>query len=141
VVRINPGNWAAMWLLGKIYQRFDDYPSALGWFARAHRVNLDHPDVAREASIAAMESGRPREAVAFCERAIEANPDDPGLRANRALALLFSDRPADAQAAVAEAMRRDPDDEVTALVARTIDEVLSGERPCPHHIRDLQPAT
>ncbi len=138
VVRINPGNWAAMWLLGKVYQRLEEFETSLAWFARAHRVNPDQPDVAREASIAAMEVGRPEEAIPFCERAIEANADDPGLRANLALALLFSDRPREAQAIAREALSRDPADAITAQLVRIIDEVVNGTRPCPHHARDLQ---
>jgi tetratricopeptide (TPR) repeat protein len=138
VVRINPGNWAAMWLLGKVYQRLGDYGQGLEWFSRAHRVNPDQPDVAREASIAAMDLGRPEEAVPFCERAIEADPDDPGLRANLALALLFSGKPGEARAVAQDALARDRADEITAQIARIIDEVLGGRRPCPHHIKDLQ---
>ena len=137
-IRIKPGDFSAMWLLGKVYQRFDDYGRALEWFSRAHRVNPDQPDVAREASIASMELGRPQEAIPFCERAIGANPDDPGLRANLALALLFSEKPAQAKVVAADAMRLGPDDQITAQIAKFIDEVLNGTRPCPHHIRDLQ---
>lgn len=140
VVRINPGNWPAMWLLGKIYQRLDDYERGLEWFSRSHRVNPDHPDVAREAAIAAMELGRPVEAVGYCQRALEAEPDDPGLYANLALALLFSGKPTEAQATVREALRRDLGDQITARIGTIIEEVLAGSRPCPHHVRDLQPS-
>jgi hypothetical protein len=138
VVRLDPHNWAAMWLLGKIYQRLVNHEQSLNWFARAHRVNPDQVDVAREASVAAMELGRPVEAIPFCECAIEINPDDPGLRANHALALLFAERPTEARGAAEEALRRDPADEVTAQIVRFIGEVLDGKRPCPHHARDLQ---
>lgn len=138
VVRINPGNWSAMWLLGKIYQRLGEYEQGLAWFSRAHRVNPDQPDVAREASIAAMDLGRPEEAISFCERAIEANPDDPGLRANLALALLFSEKPGEARAVAREALARDPADKITAQIVQIIEEVLGGSRVCPHHLKDLQ---
>jgi len=138
VVRINPGNWAAMWLLGKVCQRFEAYERGLQWFARAHRVNPDQADVAREAAIAAMEAGRPEEAVAYCERAAAVKPEDAGLRANLALALLFSGRPAEARAAAGEALRRDPADTITTQVVKIVDEVLAGARPCPHHVRDLE---
>jgi hypothetical protein len=138
VVRINPGNWAAMWLLGKVYQRLSDYEQGLQWFSRAHRVNPDNPDIAREAAIAAMEVGRPEEAVPFCERAIETKPDDPGLRANLAVALLFSGKPAEARKAADEALQRDPMDKITSGIVRIIDQVVAGKRPCPHHMRDLQ---
>jgi len=138
VVQINPNNWPAMWLLGKVYQRLSDNERALEWFARAHRVNPDQPDVAREASIAAMDVSRPTDAIAFCERALQVKPDDPGLRANLALALLFSDRASEAHTVAAEALRRDPRDEITALIVRVIEEVLAGKRSCPHHVREVR---
>jgi tetratricopeptide (TPR) repeat protein len=138
VVRINAGNWAAMWLLGKVYQRLGEYEQGLQWFARAHRVNPDQPDVAREAAIAAMDLGRPEEAIPFCERAIEVSPEDPGLRANLALALLFSGKPGEARAVAQDALARDPADEITAHLAGIIEQVLGGTRPCPRHMKDLQ---
>jgi tetratricopeptide (TPR) repeat protein len=138
VVAINPGNWAAMWMLGKVYQRLGEYQHGLTWFSRAHRVNSDQPDVAREASIAAMDLGRAEEAIPFCERAIETNPDDAGLRANLALALLFSGKPGEARTVAQEALARDPADKITAHIVRIIEEVVGGNRPCPHHVSDLR---
>jgi tetratricopeptide (TPR) repeat protein len=137
VVAINDGNWSAMWLLGKICQRLGDYPRGLEWFSRAHRINPDQPDVAREAAIAAMESGKPELAVDFCERAIEAKPADAGLRANLALALLFSGKPSEAHAVVTESLKMDPSDKITGRIGAIIEEVLAGRRLCPHHMREL----
>ncbi len=137
VVSINPGNWAAMWLLGKVYQRLEDSARSLEWFARAHRVNPDQPDVAREASIAAMNADRPADAIPFCERALQVEPDNAGLRANLALALLFCERLEEARDAVADALRRDPSDAITQTLSRIIGEVIAGTRPRPHHVRDL----
>jgi tetratricopeptide (TPR) repeat protein len=137
VIEIRPGNWAAMWLLGKVHQRLEDSASALHWFSRAHRTNPDQPDVAREAAIAAMESDCPSDAVAFCERAIEANPHDAGLQANLALALLFSDKPKEAQVVAKEALDQAPLDPITKRILKVIDEVLAGVRPCPHNRRDF----
>jgi Flp pilus assembly protein TadD len=138
VLELNPEGWPAMWLLGKIYQRLGDHAASLAWFSRAHRVNPDHPDVAREAAIAAMDLGRPNDAVGFCERAIEASPDDAGLHANLALALLFSQRPVEAQVVVHDALTRDPADEVTRNLAAIIEDVLRGKRRCPRHVGELQ---
>lgn len=137
VLRINPRNWPAMWLMGKGFQRLGDFENALRWFAQAHEINPTHPDVLREAAIAAMELGRPNEAVPFCERAIEAKPNDPGLRANLALATLFCGDAARAESLAAEALRRDPDDNITRRIADVCRDVLLGKRPCPHHVRDL----
>ncbi len=138
VTQINPSNWAAMWFLGKVYQRLSDFEQGLLWFSRAHRLNPDQPDVAREAAIAAMDLGQPEEAIPFCERAIEAKPNDPGLQANLALALLFSEKVNEARTVAQNALAGDPADEITASIVRIIEEVLSGTRTCPHHVRDLQ---
>jgi tetratricopeptide (TPR) repeat protein len=137
VVKLNPANWAAMWLLGKTYQRLARYDLALPWFARAHRVNPDQADVAREAAIAAMEMDRPADAIDFCRRAIQVKPDDAGLQANLALALLFAGKPEEADTVVRDALRREPKDTITQNIQRIIAEVLADKRPCPHHIRDL----
>jgi hypothetical protein len=138
VVEINPGNWAAMWVVGKAYQRLEDHKTAVCWFTRAHRLNPDQPDVAREASISAMEEGRPEEAIAFCERALEASPDDAGLHSNLALALLFSNRPVEAKAVAAASLARDPSDTITKRIVSVIDDVIAGKRPCPRHSRDIK---
>jgi tetratricopeptide (TPR) repeat protein len=137
VVSINPGNWAAMWLLGKVYQRLGDEACRLEWFTRAYRLKPDQPDVAREAALAAMDAGQPEAAVGYCQSAIAASPDDAGLHANLAVALLFSGKPAVARTVAAEALRRDPADQITARIVALIDGVLAGKRPCPHHVRDL----
>jgi tetratricopeptide (TPR) repeat protein len=137
VVRINPRNWAAMWLLGKVHQRLEQYERGLEWFSRAHRVNPDHVNVAREASIAAMDAGKPEEAIPFCRRALQVKPGDPGLRANLAVATLFCGKPAEARDIAAAALADDPADGITAAIVRIIDEVLAGTRPCPRHVRDL----
>jgi Flp pilus assembly protein TadD len=137
VLTLNPANWPAMWLLGKVHQRLGDFARSLECFTAAHRVCPDHPDVAREASIAAMDAGLPEQAVTFCERAIATNPADQGLRANLALALLFSGRPEQAAEVARDARKGAPSDAITARIVAVIDEVLSGVRPCPHHVRDL----
>ena len=137
VVRINPQNWSAMLLLGKTYQRLGQCEHSLTWLSRAHRINPDQPDVAREASIAAMELGRPQEAILFCQRGIETRPGDAGLLSNLALALLFSGKPGEARVVAQDSLAQDPTDKTTAHIARIIEEVLSGGRPCPHHVTDL----
>jgi Flp pilus assembly protein TadD len=138
VLCINPRNWSALWLLGKIHQRLDDYEAAFRYFAQAHRLSPAEPDVAREASIAAMELGRPLEAVPIAERAVAAKPSDAGLRANLALTLLFAQRAREALAVAEDALCADPGDEITARIVAMAREVVSGNRPCPRHVRDLE---
>lgn len=137
VVRINPGNYAAMWLVGKVYQRLEEYDASLEWFARAHRVNPGQRDVAREASIAAMNLRRPELAVEFCQAALKADPNNAGLQANLALALLFCGRPVDAEPIARTALADDPADPITARILGIIEDVLAGSRPCPAHVSEI----
>jgi Flp pilus assembly protein TadD len=109
----------------------------LQWFARACLVNPRHPDVAREASIAAMELGRAAEAVTYCEQAVQAQPSDPGLLANLGLALLLAGRPADAKARLLLTQTASPSDPITANLLRIVQEVLAGSRPPPRSVIDL----
>lgn len=136
VVEMNPSNWSAMWLLGKVAQRLDDHHTSFEWFARAHRVNPDQPDVAREGAIAAMDSGRPEDGIPL-RRAVEVCPEDAGLWANLALALLFTEQVDEAAEIVATALAMSPEDQITQTISQIIESVRTGERPCPHHVRDL----
>ena len=130
VLQINPRNWAAMWLVGKGFQRLRDFESALRWFTHAHEINPTHPDVSREAAIAAMELGRPEEAIPFCERAIEAKPTDPGLRANLALATLFAGDAKRAASPTCVGRSLAVSDRVHAT-SETSPEVAPPREPCP----------
>lgn len=137
VLELNPRNWSAMWIRGKVYQRLAEFNRAFEWFERADQANPGHADVLREASIAAMEMGEPAKAIPFCQRAIEAKPEDPGLRANLALALLFSGSAQEALDAASEASTRDPGDKITRRIVALCKSVISGKRPCPRHQREI----
>src|SRR4051794_34938838 len=58
VVQSDPGHWPALWLMGKVHQRLGAVEAGLECFAAAHQVNPEQADVAREASIAAMDAGQ-----------------------------------------------------------------------------------
>src|SRR5438128_168267 len=58
VLELNPNNWSALWLIGKVHQRLGDKLAALASFERAYHINPRQPDVAREASMSAMDIGR-----------------------------------------------------------------------------------
>ena len=62
---------------------------AFRWFSVAHEVNRSQADVAREASISAMELGRSDDAVSFARAAAECRPSDSGLLSNLAIALCW----------------------------------------------------
>jgi Flp pilus assembly protein TadD len=116
VLQINPENWSAMWLTGKVHQRCHDQATALSWFERAYQVNPSQADVAREASTCAMELGRHDAAISFAHRAVQIAPADPGLHANLALAYLLAGRIADAQNEIARALVGDATDTISQSI-------------------------
>lgn len=131
VLEMNPQNWSALWCQGKGYQACDDHSAALERFMRARSINPRQPDVAREASISAMECGEIALALDCSYAALSMRPSDPGLLSNLALALLFAGRADEANGVIDESLRIAPNDPATLTAQRFISEVLSGERACP----------
>lgn len=119
-VQINPQNWNAMWFIGKLQQRLRNWAEALDYFGRATSINTTQPDLAREASLCAMELGRKVEGVKFAQDALNLAPYDAGLIANLALAYLLSGNLSDAQAAIDQALSKDPTDSISMTLATMI---------------------
>jgi tetratricopeptide (TPR) repeat protein len=111
VVQLNPANWSALWLMGKVHVRLGDFDAAFSCFERAHRANPRQPEVAREASRCAMDLGRHEVALDLAQRAVQLDPNNPTLRANLALACLIAGRIPDAQLAASQAVMGEPTDD------------------------------
>lgn len=135
---INPAGWPSMWMLGKIHQRLGDQARSLEWFAKAHSFQPDHPDVAREASIAALETGQTDAALQFCRAALEASPGNPGLLCNLALAHCLAGDDAEAERCVRGAAESDPSDPVTTAVRLLVQDVAAGKRARPQSLGELR---
>lgn len=138
-LEINPEGWSSMWGLGKIHQRMGDQQTAFDWFARAHAIKPDQADVAREASIAAMDLGWTERALPLCLAAVASSPDDPGLVCNLALAHCLAGDDTEAERCVLEAAKRDSTDEVTSTVLCFIRDVASGKRKRPRSLEEAFP--
>jgi tetratricopeptide (TPR) repeat protein len=128
---INSEGWSSMWALGKIHQSLGDQTVAFDWFAKAHAINPDQPDVAREASIAALDIGRVREALGLCRSALASKPADPGLVCNLALAHCLAGQDNEAEKCATEATCADPSDEISATVLAFVRDVASGKKTRP----------
>jgi Flp pilus assembly protein TadD len=134
---IRPDNWAALWVMGKALQVLGKSHESLEAFSTSHSINPQHADVAREASISAMECSRYDVARSFAEKAKQLRPGDSGLSANLALVLLLSQDPRAAKEQVELAHAADPQDRITRTLRQIVDEVIAGTRPCPRHTREL----
>ena len=130
VLEINPENWSAMWLVGKVHQRLGDQTTAYAWFRRAYQINPSQPDVAREASICAMFLGRSEEAITYASSALQNKPPNSSLQANLALALLLAGRLDEARTAIQKAIASDPADKASKTIENMIRHFLTcGKRP------------
>jgi tetratricopeptide (TPR) repeat protein len=131
VLDMNPTNWSAMWLIGKVHQRFRELPEALTWFERSHQANPSQPDVVREASICAMEIGSAEKAIEYSLCAAQLKPSDTGLRANLALAYLLAGRTTEAQKSINEALAAGPTDKISQTIASMIGHFATNGRVPP----------
>lgn len=136
-LEINPEGWQSMWAVGKIYQRLGCPEETYLWFNRAHQVNPQQTDVAREAGIAALYLGKGNEALHLCEIAVQLDPDDAGLVANLAWAHLISGNVALAQETIQKAIAANPEDNISKTVLRIIDQIASGTRPIPKTLLEI----
>lgn len=113
VVSLNPKNWSAHWMMGRVHLVLKDTPMALECFERAHTANPSQPEVARQASRCAMDLGRHEAAFGFAQRAVQIDPNSAALRYNLALACLLAGQLPEAQLAVSQAIAGEPSNTTT----------------------------
>jgi Flp pilus assembly protein TadD len=120
-----------MWALGKIYQRLDEYSTAMDWFSKANELEPSNPDILREGALCAMKIGKGIIAVQMAASAVELKPGDPGLVSNLALALLIDNRIDEARRMAREAVQAHPEGKIAKAVEQLIEDVHAGRRPRP----------
>jgi tetratricopeptide (TPR) repeat protein len=133
-----PRSWNSLWIAGKIHERLQEYRLALDCFERGLAANPSQPDLAIEASLAAVYLGAGLEAEKYAKVAVAARPTDPGHRADMALALLVAGKPQEAQLAVEEALKLAPDDNVTKALHCLISVIIQKSLHCPKDMAGLQ---
>jgi tetratricopeptide (TPR) repeat protein len=136
---INPEGWSSMWVIGKIHQRLGDQKAAFSWFLKSHNINPTQPDVAREAGLAAMDSGLVQEAVQLCFSAVKLSPDDMGLQCNLALAYLLAGDDARANECARVAVASAPEDEIPKAALSFIRDVSEGKKKRPKMLSEVFP--
>lgn len=138
ILQLNPENWSAMWLVGKVYQRLGDSTAALSWFERAYQVNPSQADVAREASMCAMDVGRHDAGIVFAHRATQIEPANAGLHANLALAYLLAGRVSDAQTSIEHSLTTDQNDKISRTLKTIIQHFAANGRTPPKTTSELE---
>lgn len=138
VIKINPTNWAAYWVIGKAYQSLGQSEEACEAFGQSFALQKHNADVAREYMTECLNLGRAKEGIDAAEHAVGMQPNDAGLVANLALAYLIAGRNDEALEKAEGALALDPTDTVTQAVVRVIREVTSGKRPQPKRLKDVE---
>jgi tetratricopeptide (TPR) repeat protein len=138
VVKVNPENWSAYWIIGKGHQALGASEDACDAFGKAFAIQNENADVAREYMLECLMLGRASEGIRAAEHAVQLDPDNAGLIANLALAYLIGGRLDDAEEAVDKSLSLAPDDQITKDLRKGIVEVKAGKRPQPKSIRDIE---
>lgn len=107
VLKLQPGNFDAMLLLGMIAGQSRDYARAADFFSRAAAINPRDPQLFNNLGFAQKEMGAFAPALASFEKAIALEPGYAKAHNNRGLALAALNRFGDAVAAYDKALEAD----------------------------------
>lgn len=125
---IRNNHWQTHWLIGKLYQVLKENEKAFDHFKVAVEIEDDNPEVAREASIAAMDIGKVELAVSYSLEALNRNPEDYSLYCNHALNLMIIGKDKDSLTFIDKAISMGPNDPINKYAFRLISEVINGQR-------------
>lgn len=128
-----PNHWQTNWLIAKVYQALAENEKALEYFETAVKIEKNNPDLPREASISAMDSGNVMLAVEYSQEAINREPNDSGLYCNHAINLMVSGIDDLALTNIQKAIEIRPDDEITINAFTLINAVATGIRERPKY--------
>ncbi len=124
-------NASAWWHIGMAERSRGRHSEEYEALAKAHRLDPEQPDMARELMAACLSVGQTAAAVEAARAAVAADPDDPGLEANLGLALLYDGQTDAALEAARSALSRASDDRITASLVAFIEDVCAGRKEPP----------
>lgn len=126
-LELYPNHWPSMFLMAKSYQVLDRHQEALNMLEQACSIELDNPDVAREASIEAMYINDIDKTVLYSEEALRRASDDHTLMANHAANLILIQKDDEALALINQALLIEPNDPINQNIKSMIESVITGK--------------
>lgn len=126
-LELYPNHWPSMFLMAKSYQVLDRHQEALDMLEQACSIELENPDVSREASIEAMYINDLDKTISYSEEALRRASDDHTLMANHAANLILVQRDDEALALINQALLIEPNDPINQNIKSMIDKVITGE--------------
>ncbi len=130
-------NYSIDWGLGKIYQYLGNYKKALNYFEQAFEMESTNVDVAREASISALDILDFEKALFYSDKAIKLNSNDSGLYCHRALIYIFTEKNEKALQYVEKALSIDSNDEINKNTKKYIDNIINKTINRPKHPSEI----
>lgn len=132
-LKLIPNHWQTNWLIAKVYQAISENQKALNHFQIAVEVERTNPDLPREASISAMDSGNVELAVKYSLEAINREPNDSGLYCNHAINLMVLGNDKEAIEYINKAIALEPNDVINKKAYSLILDVTNQKRRRPRY--------
>jgi len=128
-----PNHWQTNWLIAKVYQALSESKKVLNRFEIAVQIEKNNPDLPREASISAMDSGYVDLAVKYSQEALNRAPNDSGLYCNHAVNLMVLGNDNEAINYIKKAIEMEPNDEINKYAFSLINDVANGQKKRPKY--------
>jgi len=128
-----PNHWQINWLIAKVYQALSENKKALNHFEIAVEIEKNNPDLPREASISAMDSGNVDLAVKYSQEALNREPNDSGLYCNHAVNLMVLGNDNEAISYIKKAIEMEPNDEINKYAFSLINDVANVQKKRPKY--------
>jgi tetratricopeptide (TPR) repeat protein len=138
VIEEAPDKWQAHWFLGKGYIALGDLSSAYDSFQRAFELERNEQVISQEFAGVCLEIGKFDQALELAKSAVTIKPNSHDLTGNLALAYLLTGELSAAQKSISAALKIEPKDQVNCLLHQVIDDVVSGRRPIPKTMAEVQ---
>ncbi|MCA9007122.1 MAG: tetratricopeptide repeat protein [Planctomycetaceae bacterium] len=136
-LKIDPGNGASWWIIGKAEQVLENTEAACDAFRKAYQLLKDNPDAPREYMFECLKLGRTKQAIAAARHAKKLKPEDMGLVANLGLALMIGGELEEAAEVIEVALAGAPDDPISQKLKQRIADIRAGIKPQPQKLGDL----
>lgn len=126
----SPKNWAALWILGKIYQVMGDHEKSYKALLRSHHNILSEQNVMRELALECLYTKRFSDAVYYLNTAIKFDSEDTTLWSNMAICQLFNNNLKEARNWANKTLDK-IEDSVATKVLFFLQEIESNKRSIP----------
>jgi tetratricopeptide (TPR) repeat protein len=122
-----PSHWPSMFILGKIYQRLNNFTTALFWFESAYAINSQNKDILREASLTCIHLNNIEKSIYYSSLSLQLSPNDYSLLGNHAMNLLIAQRDIEAKEYIRKAIELEPRNQINQDIEKVIDAVTTGK--------------